>query len=103
MVILLQYVFQGTTLSRNTSCCEVLFRYVQDPPNYCLTFLTECSDHGNIRLTQTTTEFYSNGTSGLIGNLQFCTGLTWTGVCGSALGGSNATIFCRQLGYASKE
>ncbi|XP_019854701.1 PREDICTED: uncharacterized protein LOC109583709 [Amphimedon queenslandica] len=59
----------------------------------------ECSTFGQVRLTDTNTVYYSNGTSGTTGNVEFCNSGTWNGVCQNDLDNSDANIFCRSFGY----
>ena len=67
---------------------------------YCL--YTECSTFGQVRLTDTVTAYYNNGTSGTTGNVEFCNSGTWNGVCQNDLNNSDANIFCQRFGYNSE-
>ena len=67
-----------------------------------MTLFIECSDYGNLRLAQFTTEYYNNGTSGTTGILQFCNDGVWGTVCSESIREEDITVFCNQLGYFSK-
>ena len=62
----------------------------------------ECGGYGNIRLTQPTTNYYSNGTTGITGNAEFCRDGQWNSICNGSLDQYGVSVFCRQVGYQSK-
>lgn len=62
----------------------------------------ECGNFGDIRLTEPTRDYYSNGTTGITGNAEFCNNGEWRTICSGSLNEHDADAFCRRLGYTSK-
>ena len=63
---------------------------------------TECSSDGQVRLTDTDTVYYNNGTSGTTGNVEYCYNGRWRGICQNNLNDSHARVFCGAFGYNSE-
>ena len=61
----------------------------------------ECREFGDLRLQQTTTTNYANGTTGVSGILQFCEYNTWRTVCENNYTDNDVQRFCKDFGYTS--
>ena len=66
----------------------------------CLLF-SECRNYGDLRLQETTTTNYDNGTASVSGILQFCESSTWSTVCENNFTDTNINQFCSNFGYTS--
>ncbi len=65
-------------------------------------FCVECQIFGRVRLQQTTTTNFDNGTAAVSGIIQFCEYSTWRTVCENNYTDFEADLFCKQFGYTSK-
>ena len=61
----------------------------------------DCPGFGSVRLVQTNTSNYDNGTTGVSGVLQFCNNNEWNTVCDNNLTDFDTDRFCAQFGYNS--
>ena len=68
-----------------------------------LILISECRNYGDLRLQQTTTTNYDNGTASVSGILQFCSSYgSWRTVCENNFTDANINQFCNNLGYSSE-